>query len=789
MGAFWEIIASNAVVAALLAIGTLLLSRLWMNAAAIHVLWIVVLLKLFTPPLVVTKAPIAVTILPAAARADSQEQSVDTPARKAAEPTGHVALTKSSGAVSAGSASRTAWNSVTETAGRKPWPLSTILAAIWICGACGMAVSYAVRIRRFAGLVRDFEPPPPAIGMMVRQLSSRLGLRRVPDVLMTSHTLPPLVWSIGVFPRVILPSGLFARLSSEAQATILAHELVHIRRGDYLVRLLELAANTVFWWHPVVRWASWQLRELEEQCCDARVLELVPHQPRTYAAALVDTLEFLSEQPRTPVPLPTAVHSTGSLSRRIRMLTQNRTNRLSALSAALVAGLVAVPLVITFAADPPPASQPAAKAEQATGASAAILRGRVADEAGAPLADVRVRVAIPAIDMRFMRTDTPHKILETKSDAKGDYRLEIPEIARPTTISIDAMKPGYCRLVGPWMSGPGAKKVEVAPGAATEASLILKPALYFAGRIVDEGGKPIAGVEISAHANSSRSAAGIEFKTDNTDGSFEIFNYPLQPVTFRNEVCKGVVSFFHPDYVEQQIPDVYALAQHEGGALRILLPTGRKLAGTVLDDAGKPVLNAMVKATSHSGKNRKATMTDANGKFTLRGLADGPTTLTARALEIKQKMQQAITVDSDQNDFVVRLKAIGLPAEVKKYTVLGMQLADATPKLQSAYDLFSLSGALILDPGQNSDRLDIGRLAEGYSFFMVGNQRIGSVRDFVKQILAEAAAQKTAVHRVRVVYSFKSLDFDGTNTQYLKLTNDDLKQLEAVLAQFPNDSR
>jgi len=762
-----------------------------------HVLWIVVLLKLFTPPLVVTEPPLAVRFVPAAAGTDSREGSLNAPAQQEAEQTTPLAVTSFRRTVSAGNPQRAPSSRFTETAGHKPWPLSTLFAAIWICGACCMGVSYAVRIRRFARFFRDFEPPPPAIGMMVSQLSSRLGLRRVPDVLMTSHTLPPLVWSIGVFPRVILPSGLFARLSSEAQATIVAHELVHIRRGDYLVRLLELAANTVFWWHPVVRWASWQLRELEEQCCDARVLELVPHQPRTYAAALVDTLEFLSEQPRTHVPLPTAIYSAGSLSRRIHMLTQNRTNRLSALSAALVAGLVAVPLVITFAGDPPPASKTAAKAEQATGAAAATLRGRVTDEAGAPLADVRVRVAIPAIDMRFIHTDTPHKILETKSDAKGDYRLEFPEIAKPTKISIDAMKPGYRRLVGTLMSGGDAKRVEVAPGTAVEASLTLKPALYFAGTVVDEEGKPIAGVEISANANSARSSAGIEFKTNNADGSFEIFNYPLQPVTFRNEVCKGVVSFFHPDDVEQQIPDVYALAQHERGALRIVLPTGRKLAGTVLDDAGKPVPNAMVKATSHSAKNRKATMTDANGKFTLHGLADGPTTLTARSLEIKQKTELTIVVDGDQNDQVVRLQAnlvvrlqrMGLPAEVKKYDVLGMQLADATPELRSAYDLQDSGGALILDPGPNPDRLDIGQLVEGDNFWIVGEKRVGSVREFVKQILAEAAAQKTAVHRVRVVYSFKSLDFDGTNTQYLKLTNDDLKHLETVLAQFPNDSR
>ena len=263
-------------------------------------------------------------------------------------------------------------------------------------------MGYAVRIRRFASVIRDSEAAPPAIRTMVTQLSSRLGLRRVPDVLMTSRALPPLVWSIGLFPRVILPSELFARLSSEAQGTILAHELVHIRRGDHLVRLLELAATTVFWWHPVVWWASRQLRELEEQCCDGRVLELLPHQPRTYATALVDTLEFLSERPRTPVPLRTAIYSTGSLSRRIRMLTQSRTNRLSALSATLVAGLVTLPLVVAFAVDPEQTSKTAPKGQQPAGAQAAILRGRVTNEAGAPLADVRVRVAIPATDMRFV---------------------------------------------------------------------------------------------------------------------------------------------------------------------------------------------------------------------------------------------------------------------------------------------------------------------------------------------------------------------------------------------------
>ena len=67
MYAFWGIIASNAVVATILAIGAMLLGRIWKNAAAVHVLWVVVLLKLFTPPLVTTELPFAFRFLPSAA--------------------------------------------------------------------------------------------------------------------------------------------------------------------------------------------------------------------------------------------------------------------------------------------------------------------------------------------------------------------------------------------------------------------------------------------------------------------------------------------------------------------------------------------------------------------------------------------------------------------------------------------------------------------------------------------------------------------------------------------------
>ena len=506
--------------------------------------------------------------------------------------------------------------------------------------------------------------------------------------------------------------------------------------------------------------------------------------------ALVDTLDFLSERPRIPVPLRTAIYSTGSLSRRIRMLTQGRTNRLSALSAVLVAGLVAVPLVVAFAADPEQTSKSSPTDKQTGGAQTAILRGRVTDEAGAPLANVRVRVAIPGADMRFVDSSTPHKQLEAKSNTKGDYRLELPDITKSTTISIDAMKPGYRRLVGTLMSGGDAKSVEVAPGTTAEASLILKPALYFAGVVVDEEGKPIPAVTIGANASFARGSGGVERTASNSDGSFELFNYSVKPFD-DGGASKGLVFFFHPDYIDRRIEDVYAIAPNEREALRIVLATGHEVTGTVIDLNGRPVSNAIVKAVGEGWSHRKATLTDANGKFALRGLGEGQTTLSARALDIKQKVSMPVALNGDQNDLEVRLKGISLPAVLKQHAVLGMQLADVTPQLKSAYDLYFDRGAVILDPGKDSDRLKIGRLAEGYCFWMVGQKRIGSVREFVNQILTEAAGQdaaKNAVLGVRVVYSFTTVDSDGNMTQYLKLTKEDLEHLKVVSDRLTNES-
>ena len=49
---------------------------------------------------------------------------------------------------------------------------------------------------------------------------------------------------------------------------LLAHELAHIRRHDYLVNVLQMLAETLFFYHPAVWWVSRRIRIERELCCD-----------------------------------------------------------------------------------------------------------------------------------------------------------------------------------------------------------------------------------------------------------------------------------------------------------------------------------------------------------------------------------------------------------------------------------------------------------------------------------------------------------------------------------------
>jgi hypothetical protein len=126
------------------------------------------------------------------------------------------------------------------------------------------------------------------------EVGARLGVARPVKLLQSALVEVPTV--IGwLRPMILLPAGCVVGLTPGQLESILAHELAHIRRHDYLVNLLQSAVETLLFYHPVVWWVSRQVREERENCCDDLAVA-VCGDSIAYARALA-TLEELRHAP------------------------------------------------------------------------------------------------------------------------------------------------------------------------------------------------------------------------------------------------------------------------------------------------------------------------------------------------------------------------------------------------------------------------------------------------------------------------------------------------------------
>jgi beta-lactamase regulating signal transducer with metallopeptidase domain len=138
------------------------------------------------------------------------------------------------------------------------WALGVLLLSVRLLGGW-----WRTRSLRTQGL----SAAPPWCVETSARLTARLGINR-PIAFAVSISIPvPMV--IGhVKPLVLLPVAALSGLSPQQLEAILAHELAHVRRHDYLVNLIQTVIETLLFYHPAVWWVSSQLRVLREHCCD-----------------------------------------------------------------------------------------------------------------------------------------------------------------------------------------------------------------------------------------------------------------------------------------------------------------------------------------------------------------------------------------------------------------------------------------------------------------------------------------------------------------------------------------
>ena len=366
---------SNAVASiglALAAVAATLLMR--RRPALIHGLWLLVLLKLFTPPLVRlpapwlanTSAPVesaptmtrietpdeyeaAVPVL-AYLRVDDEQTTAKAPKEIAIEPSGAVEPSLYESVTVAPAAAQPS----TASPG---WMWA--VGVLWAAGSGGWFLLAAVRVIRFRRLLRFAEAAPEALCARAARLAQRLGLRRCPTVWLVPGRLSPMLWAAGGAPRLLVPAGLLGQVRDDQLDTLLLHELAHLRRRDHWVRGLEFLAMGLYWWNPVVWWARRELREAEEQCCDAWVVSVLSCSRRAYAEALVGTLDFLSHAPAATPLLASGIGHVADLKRRLTMILSGTTPRALTWRGGLtMLGLAALlPLLPAWVRAEPPAPE------------------------------------------------------------------------------------------------------------------------------------------------------------------------------------------------------------------------------------------------------------------------------------------------------------------------------------------------------------------------------------------------------------------------------------------------
>ncbi|MHA4737378.1 M56 family metallopeptidase [Dyadobacter sp. MSC1_007] len=121
-------------------------------------------------------------------------------------------------------------------------------------------------------------------------ITAKMNISKAIEFRETAKIVTPMV--IGALsPVVLIPIGLLSGFSTAQVEAILAHELAHIRRNDYLVNMLQSFVEVIFFFHPAIWWLSDRIRAEREHCCDDIALAVCGDK-MSLAHALVKVAEW-----------------------------------------------------------------------------------------------------------------------------------------------------------------------------------------------------------------------------------------------------------------------------------------------------------------------------------------------------------------------------------------------------------------------------------------------------------------------------------------------------------------
>jgi beta-lactamase regulating signal transducer with metallopeptidase domain/predicted nucleic acid-binding Zn-ribbon protein len=174
--------------------------------------------------------------------------------------------------------------------GQLPW-----IVALWSLGAGLLAARMALGMMWVGRIGRSRTGAShPRWQRRLDRLAEKLGIERMVRLRVTPDLASPVAagcWK----PMVLVPAALIANMPLDLLEALLAHELAHIKRHDYLVNLIQSAIESLLFYHPVVWWLSKQIRIEREQIADD-IAACALGEPHRLALALHELDVFQQDQ-------------------------------------------------------------------------------------------------------------------------------------------------------------------------------------------------------------------------------------------------------------------------------------------------------------------------------------------------------------------------------------------------------------------------------------------------------------------------------------------------------------
>jgi len=259
------------------------------------------------------------------------------------------------------------------------WSWEKWVVVTWLMGVCllimkhtaGWLVLQRLRTRGLFALESDWQS-------MVERLGTLMKLPRSAVVCWSSRVCVPIAFGWWR-PMILLPLGLASGLSPAQIEMILAHEMAHLCRRDYLVNLVQSVVEMMLFYHPATWWMARQIRKEREHACDDLAVRAVKDSG-AYARALVALAEFQMEG--VPALALAAGKSQHGLYARVERLLRPRPQITTPRA---LPGLAAV-LALILAASLPSGKQQVHAQAAKPDADKEIVRGTLFDRNGIALA-------------------------------------------------------------------------------------------------------------------------------------------------------------------------------------------------------------------------------------------------------------------------------------------------------------------------------------------------------------------------------------------------------------------